>query len=145
MNLIRCFETCEWSVCSRFHIMPINAALWFDWPLQASGDSPRILTCDTRLLLHAWAGCMGSGHESTNDVCGYYHTNDVWLPQCNIKSVFWVANFLYWQYVQVGKLMSGSSVGLYPALTVRANTQELISSCNYYVVSYDSNNGISER
>ena len=56
MNLITHFERYDWSTSSRFHTIPINTALRFDWPLQASGASPRIRTCDTRPLLLAWAG-----------------------------------------------------------------------------------------
>ena len=44
-------------------IIPINATLRFDWPLHASGASPRIWTCDTRLLLLA-VNWVGSGHET---------------------------------------------------------------------------------
>ena len=56
MNLITRFERYDWSICSRFHIIPIYAALRFDWPLHTSGASPRIWTCDNRPLLLTWAG-----------------------------------------------------------------------------------------
>ena len=54
MNLITRFERSNWN-CSRFRLIPMNATLWFRWPLHASRASPRIWTCDTRPLL-AWAG-----------------------------------------------------------------------------------------
>ena len=73
------------SYCFCFHIISINAPLWFDWPLYASGASPRIWTCDTRPFLLAWAGwslgtrltfvllniCWGWGSHAISDACTY--------------------------------------------------------------------------
>ena len=58
------FERYDWSACSHFRIIPINAALRLDWPLYAFGAGPRISTCDTRPLSPrvSW---VGSGHETS--------------------------------------------------------------------------------
>ena len=73
MNRIIRFERYDWSTCSRFNIIPINAALQFDWPLLHNGKVP--VNAELRPLRREKLGMEVQRYATLNEAMKIWRDN----------------------------------------------------------------------